>query len=79
MANVKIRQWFMCKLPCTLEVAWEDPVSLMNKKAQSIGAVNTNFANPHGLHDDSHYSTAYDLALITKKHFLMMNLQICKI
>ncbi|MBU5426635.1 D-alanyl-D-alanine carboxypeptidase [Tissierella pigra] len=44
-------------------------VSLMNKKAQSIGAVNTNFANPHGLHDDSHYSTAYDLALITKEAF----------
>ncbi|WMM26490.1 D-alanyl-D-alanine carboxypeptidase family protein [Tissierella sp. MB52-C2] len=44
-------------------------VSLMNKKAESIGAVNTNFANPHGLHDDSHYSTAYDLALITKEAF----------
>ncbi len=44
-------------------------VSLMNKKAQSIGALNTNFANPHGLHHDLHYSTAYDLALITKAAF----------
>lgn len=47
----------------------ENFVSLMNKKAQSIGALNTNFVNPHGLHDDLHYSTAYDLALITKAAF----------
>ena len=47
----------------------EDFVSLMNKKAKSIGALNTNFMNPHGLHDDLHYTTAYDLALITKEAF----------
>lgn len=40
---------------------------LMNKRAKEIGANNTHFTNPHGLHDDNHYSTAYDLALITKK------------
>lgn len=44
-------------------------VSLMNKKAKTIGALNTNFTNPHGLHNDLHYSTAYDLALITKEAF----------
>lgn len=38
---------------------------LMNDKALSVGAFNTNFTNPHGLHDENHYTTAYDLALIT--------------
>ncbi len=38
---------------------------LMNKKAMEIGAVNTSFTNPHGLSDDNHYTTAYDLAKIT--------------
>lgn len=42
-------------------------VSLMNKKAREIGAINTNFVNPHGLHAPNHYSTAYDLALITRE------------
>ena len=41
----------------------------MNKKAKSIGADNTNFTNPHGLHDELHYSTAYDMAIITKEAF----------
>jgi D-alanyl-D-alanine carboxypeptidase (penicillin-binding protein 5/6) len=38
---------------------------MMNARAQEIGAVNTHFQNPHGLDDTDHYSTAYDLALIT--------------
>jgi len=42
-------------------------VNMMNEKSKEIGAVNTNFVNPHGLHDDNHYTTAYDLALITSK------------
>lgn len=41
--------------------------ALMNYKAKSIGAYNTNFTNPHGLHDENHYTTAYDLALITRE------------
>lgn len=41
-------------------------VQLMNERAAQIGAVNTHFANAHGLHDDDHYTTAYDLALITR-------------
>lgn len=44
-------------------------VKLMNEKAKEIGATNTNFTNPHGLHNKDHYSTAYDLALITKYAF----------
>lgn len=41
-------------------------VDLMNSKARSLGAKNTHFTNPHGLHDDEEYSTAYDMFLITK-------------
>ncbi len=37
----------------------------MTEKAKLIGAVNTNFTNPHGLPDENHYTTAYDMALIT--------------
>ena len=40
---------------------------LMNKRAREIGAVNTNFENPHGLDSDGHYTTAYDLALIARE------------
>lgn len=39
---------------------------LMNKKAKSLGAKKSHFVNPHGLHDTEHYTTAYDMALITK-------------
>jgi D-alanyl-D-alanine carboxypeptidase len=42
----------------------EDFAVLMNKKAKQIGAVNSNFVNPHGLPDDNHYTTAKDLAII---------------
>ncbi|MBQ8426905.1 MAG: D-alanyl-D-alanine carboxypeptidase [Clostridia bacterium] len=43
----------------------ENFAKLMNDKANEIGAFNSNFVNPHGLHDDNHYTTAYDLGLIT--------------
>ena len=39
--------------------------SMMNKKAQKLGCKNTNFVNPHGLPDENHYTTAYDLGLIS--------------
>lgn len=39
---------------------------LMNKKAKELGMNNTHFITPNGLHDDNHYTTAYDLALLTK-------------
>ncbi len=38
---------------------------LMNKKAKSLGLSNTNFESPHGLDSDNHYTTAYELALLT--------------
>ncbi|MDD6159772.1 MAG: D-alanyl-D-alanine carboxypeptidase [Oscillospiraceae bacterium] len=41
-------------------------VELMNAKARELGAVNTHFTNPHGLHDPDHYTTAYDLYLMAK-------------
>lgn len=37
---------------------------MMNDKAKELGCLNTNFVNPNGIHDDNHYSTAYDLALM---------------
>ncbi len=39
-------------------------VELMNKEAVSIGATNSHFMNPHGLTDEEHYVTAYDMYLI---------------
>ncbi|HLS35510.1 MAG TPA: D-alanyl-D-alanine carboxypeptidase family protein [Bacillota bacterium] len=39
-------------------------VYLMNEKAKWIGMTNTNFQNPHGLEEENHYSTAYDMALL---------------
>ena len=40
---------------------------LMNSEAQSIGAKNSHFVTPHGLHDPQHYTTAKDLAMITRE------------
>lgn len=37
---------------------------LMNVEANKLGASNTHFVNPHGYHDENHYTTAYDLYLI---------------
>lgn len=42
-------------------------VELMNKKAAQLGATNSHFVNPHGLHDNNHYTTPYDLYLIFKE------------
>ena len=41
--------------------------TLMNEKAKELGATNSHFVNPHGLSDDNHYTTAYDLYLIFNK------------
>ena len=41
-------------------------VAQMNALAQKVGAVNTHFTNPHGLIDSDHYTTAYDMALLTR-------------
>lgn len=51
--------------------------NLMNKKAVELGAVNSNFVNPHGLTEPNHYTTAHDLALIA--HYAMQNPEFRKI
>lgn len=40
--------------------------NLMNEKAKELGCKNTHFINPNGIHNENHYTTAYDLALITQ-------------
>ena len=39
-------------------------VDMMNKKASDLGLENSHFMNPHGLYEDGHYTSAYDLAVI---------------
>lgn len=40
---------------------------MMNAKAKELGCKNTNFVNANGLHDDNHYTSAYDMALIARE------------
>ena len=42
-------------------------VALMNATAEALGCYNTHFMNPHGYHDDNHYSTARDIAVIARE------------
>jgi D-alanyl-D-alanine carboxypeptidase (penicillin-binding protein 5/6) len=39
---------------------------MMTERAKELGAQNTNFVNSHGLHDDNHYTTPYDLAQMAR-------------
>ena len=41
-------------------------VDMMNAKAQELGMENTHFQNPCGVHDDNHYTTAEDLAILAR-------------
>lgn len=41
-------------------------VYLMNEKAEWLGMTNTHFDNPHGLDSETHYSSAYDMALLMR-------------
>lgn len=41
-------------------------VERMNRRAQELGCADTHFANPHGLHNDDHYTTAHDIYLIAR-------------
>lgn len=43
----------------------EDFSNLMNQKAFELGLFDSNFVTPHGLDNENHYTTAYDLALLT--------------
>lgn len=42
-------------------------VDWMNQRAESLGMKDTHFANPNGLDDEEHYSTAYDMALLAQE------------
>lgn len=56
-----------CAVALALEVGGnvEHFAELMNTTATDLGCTDSNFVTPHGLHDDNHYTTAYDLAKIT--------------
>lgn len=45
----------------------EEFVKRMNERAKELGAVDTNFVNPHGLDAENHYTTAYDMVLFAKE------------
>ena len=45
----------------------ENFVNMMNKRAKELGCINTTFKNSHGLDEDGHLTTAYDLSLIARE------------
>ena len=57
----------------------------MNQKAKELGLSNTNFVTPHGLDEDAHYTSAYELAVITdyalknEKFATIVNTKTCQI
>ncbi len=55
----------------------EDFISDMNERAAQLGCTDSHFMNTNGLHDDNHYTSAYDLALISSRFF--QNEMLCKI
>ena len=50
-------------------------VELMNEKAEELGLIDTHFTNTSGLHDENHYTTAHDMAIILD--YVMQN-DICR-
>lgn len=54
-------------IACYLGGSVEGFASIMNERAAQMGLKNTNFVNSHGLHDDNHYTSAYDLAVIASE------------
>ncbi len=47
----------------------EEFAVLMNQTARELGCIDSNFVNPNGIHDENHYTTAHDMALIAKAFF----------
>lgn len=45
----------------------EEFANLMNKKAEEMGLKDSHFVTPHGLDEEEHYTTAYELAVIADK------------
>ncbi|MCM1542215.1 MAG: D-alanyl-D-alanine carboxypeptidase [Blautia sp.] len=56
---------------------WSVFAEMMNERAAELGCLNSHFANPNGLPDENHYTTAYDLAMIGRSFF--SNEMLCKI
>ena len=55
-------------------------VRMMNERAYELGCRDTHFVNPHGLHDENHYTTARDLSIITQAALKSENFcQICNL
>lgn len=52
-------------------------IKLMNERAAQLGCTDSHFMNTNGLHDDNHYTSAYDLAMISSAFF--QNDMLCKI
>ncbi len=53
-----------CAIAYHISGSEEEFAKLMNAEAKRLGAVQTHYVNPHGLHSEHHYSTAYDIYLI---------------
>ena len=53
-------------LACHISGSREEFAKLMNEKAESLGCTGSHFANPSGLNDENHYTTAHDMALIAR-------------
>lgn len=53
-------------LAITVDGSIEAFVDHMNRRAEELGCLGTHFANPHGYHDDNHYTTAYDITRYMK-------------
>lgn len=53
-------------IACCTAGSVEEFVSLMNSRAAELGMKDSSFANPSGLNDDGHYSSAYDMALLAR-------------
>ena len=56
---------------------WSVFAEMMNERARELGCLNSHFANPNGLPDENHYTTAYDLATIGRAFFA--NEMLCNI
>ena len=54
----------------------KDFADLMNEEAKKLGAIDTHFTNPHGLHDIKHFTTAYDIFCRTYKKFTAAKLNV---
>lgn len=56
---------------------WQVFADIMNERAAALGCVDSHFANPNGLPDENHYTSAYDMAMIGRAFFA--NEMLCKI